>query len=79
MDDDPLGPARTVERSRCPLAVDGRPLAALLDERGRASGHDRVVRVDLRTLRGGDESRRTQVYVHVPSDGGARVVGLRRE
>jgi hypothetical protein len=79
LDDAPLAPARTVDRSRCPLAVNGRPLAALLDERGRASGHDRVVRVDLRTLQGGAESRRTQVYVHVPSDGTARVVGLRRE
>jgi hypothetical protein len=78
LDGEALGAEHTTASSRLPLTVDGTALASVLDGRGRSGGHDRVVRVDLRTVQDGDESPRTQVYVHVPSDGTPRVVGLQR-
>jgi hypothetical protein len=78
VDDEPLGPAETATQSRVPLSVEGTPLREVLDARNRTGPHQRVVRVDLRTLEDGDESPRTQVYVYVPADAPARVVGLRR-
>jgi hypothetical protein len=78
LDGEALGAERTTDPSRLPLAVDGTPLASVLDERGRSGGHERVVRVDLRTVQDGEKSSVTQVYVHVPSDDTPRVVGLQR-
>jgi len=79
LDGEDLGPERTVERSRLPLAVEETPLAAVLDARSRTGKHERVVRIDLRTIQNGTELPRTQVYVYVPRDGSARVVGLQRQ
>ena len=79
LDDEPLGPRRTTEQSRLPLAVDGTPLATILDERGRSGEHERVVRIDLRTVAEGEKSSLTQVYVHVGASGATRIVGLERE
>ena len=79
LDGTALGAEAVAEDSRVPLSVDGAALASLLAERGRTGGHDRVVRVDLRTVAEGEVSRRTRVYVHVPVTGPARVVGLERE
>jgi hypothetical protein len=66
-----------------PLRADGRPLPAVLTDRGATSPHDRVIRIDLRTHRpDGHVSRITRVYVHVPgAEAGnpPRVVGLERE
>jgi len=80
LDDEPLGPERTVEESRLPLTVDGTALRAVLDDRGRTGAHQRVVRFDLRTRQGGTTSAPTRVYVHVPAvdQESVRVVGLER-
>jgi hypothetical protein len=78
LDGESIAPVWTTETSRVPLAINGTALTAVLDDRGRQGGHERVVRIDLRTLQDGEESPRTQVYVHVPTDGSPRVVGLRR-
>lgn len=78
LDEKALGPADTTAQPRVPLSVDGTALRRVLDRRERTGPHQRVVRVDLRTRQDGEESRRTQVYVHVPTEGAARVVGLRR-
>jgi len=79
LDGNALGARRTADRSRVPLTVKGTALSSVLDERGRSGRHDRVVRIDMRTVQDGDESPRTQVYVHVPTDGTPRVVGLQRQ
>ena len=78
LDEKALGPADTTAQPRVPLSVDGTALRRVLDRRERTGPHQRVVRIDLRTRQDGEESRRTQVYVHVPTEGAARVVGLRR-
>jgi len=78
LDKRPLAPARTVEESRLPLSVDDATLSALLERRGRGTPHERVVRIDLRTIQDGEKSSVTQVYVHVPTTGSARVVGVQR-
>lgn len=79
LDDEPLGASRSTEGSRLPLTVDDTPLGTVLDERGRSAPDDRVVRIDLCTHQDGDASPRMQVYVHVPSSGTPRVVGLKRQ
>ena len=78
LDGTPLGELRTVDDSQLPLVANGGSLAMLLDDRGRSEPHERVVRVDLRTVQGEDRSSVTQVYVHVPGTGPPRVVGLQR-
>ena len=78
LDGSAMGASRAVEASRIPLAVNGVPLATALDERGRSGPHERVVRLDLQTVQNGDASSETQVYVYVPTDGAARVVGIQR-
>jgi hypothetical protein len=78
LDGAPVGRPRTTQPSRVPLSLHGSALSAMLDARGRTDEHDRVVRVDLRTLQDGEPSAPTQVYVYVPLDGSPRVVGLRR-
>ena len=53
-----------------------------LPESARASSDpdDHVLRVELRTLRDGKKpSKRTNVYLHLPPGGEARVVGIERE
>ncbi len=48
--------------------------------RDSADEDDRVLRVELVTLRDGQEpSEAVQVYLHFPTDGRARVVGIERE
>jgi hypothetical protein len=61
-----------------PLAVGEAALGAVLDERGRAGEHERVVQIDLRTQQAEEVSSTTRVYLHVPKTGTARVVGVRR-
>lgn len=78
LDGTTLGTRHTVEQSRLPLTVNGAALARVLDERGRAEGHNRVVRIDVQTVQEGKQSSTTRVYVHVPSDASGRVVGLQR-
>jgi hypothetical protein len=73
-----VGASRAVEASPIPLAVNGVPLATVLDDRGRSGPHERVVRLDLQTVQNGDASSETRVYVYVPTDGAARVVGIQR-
>jgi hypothetical protein len=73
-----VGRPRVTEDSRLPLSANGVPLSTVLDNRERRSPHERVVRVDLRTVQGGTRSTATRVYVYVPADRPARVVGLRR-
>ena len=79
LDGEGLGAERTTEHSHLPLSVGGTSLASVLDVRNRSSGHERVVRVDLRTVEDGDVSPRTQVYVHVPSGAVPRIVGVQRQ
>jgi len=79
LDGDALGDERRTEHSRLALAVDGASLPSLLDERGRSGRHGRVVQIDIQTVQDGEKSPRTEVYVHVPSDGTPRVVGLQRQ
>ena len=76
---DALGPEQSTAQSRVPLAVEGRSLSAIFDERGIADREERVVRVDLHTVQDGERSAVTQVHVHVPSGSPPRVVGLQRE
>jgi len=78
LDDEPIGASRTTDDTQIPLAVDGTRLAAHLDTQGRSAAEERVVRIDLRTREDGSVSDPTRVYVHVPSSGSPRVVGLER-
>jgi hypothetical protein len=78
LDDEPVGAARTTEDPQLPLVVNGTPLGAVLNDRGRSAPDERVVRIDLRTRQEGSVSDPTRVYVHVPSSGMPRVVGLER-
>jgi len=78
LDGTALGASRSVKASRLPLVVNGVSLATVLDERGRSGPHERVVRLDLQTVQNGDASSETQVYVHAPTDGPVRVVGIQR-
>jgi len=79
VDEEPLGPSRTTEETQLPLRWDGTALGDLLDERGRTAAEERIVRIDLRTQQDGSVSDPTRVYVHVPSAGPPRVVGLERK
>ena len=79
LDDTPLGPSRTTRSSQVSLAVNGTPLARVLDRRDRTEPDERVVRIDLRTRHNGALSDPTRVYVHVPASASPRVVGLERE
>jgi hypothetical protein len=78
VDDEPVGEQQTVERSRLPMAVAGTALGTWLDQRNRTTEDERVVRIDLRTRQANEVSSVTRVYVHVPNDDRARVVGLER-
>lgn len=78
LDDEPLGSAQTIEETELPLTVGGTALGAGLDDRGRSAPEERVVRIDLRTRQEGSVSDPTRVYVHVPSTGTPRLVGLER-
>ena len=74
----PIGASRTTEETQLPLTVEDTALGAVLDERGRSAPKERVVRIDLRTWQDETGSDPTRVYVHVPSEGPPRVVGLER-
>lgn len=78
LDDEPIGKKQTVESSRLPLAVDDTPLDRMLDRRSRTAADERIIRIDLRTQQENEQSSPIQVYVHVPQNGDARVVGLER-
>ena len=79
-DSDALGPPQTVEDPVLPLTVDGVALADVLNARGASTPESRVVSVELRTRNAADAlSSLIRVYVHVPSNGAPRVVGLERE
>lgn len=78
LDDAPLGASHTTDDTRLALEVDGTALGAFLDARGRSAPDERVVRIDLRTQENGSLSDPTRVYVHAPSSGPPRVVGLER-
>jgi hypothetical protein len=60
------------------MAVAGTALGTWLDQRNRTTEDERVVRIDLRTRQADEVSSVTRVYVHVPNDDRARVVGLER-
>ena len=77
--DTPLGPRDTTASSQLPLTVDDTALGTVLDDRNRSDSDERVVRIDLRTRHDGSTSDPTRVYVHLPSSGAPRVVGLERE
>ena len=78
LDDAPLGASHTTDDTRLALEVDGTALGAFLDARGRSAPDERVIRIDLRTQENGSLSDPTRVYVHAPSSGPPRVVGLER-
>ena len=78
LDEALLGSSHSTTNTQFPLALDGTPLGPLLDSRGRTAPHERVIRIVLRTRQEEDLSRRTEVFVHVPTTGPPRVVGLRR-
>lgn len=61
------------------VTADGEPLTRYLDQHGANTPHDRVVHVAIQTRR--DESslsKPVRVYVHLPSNGDPRVVGIER-
>ena len=71
---------KTVADPVLPLAAKGKPLSAILDDRGATTSHSRVVRVVLRTRRpDGHRSRETVVYLALPPSEDARVVGIERK
>jgi len=78
LDDELVGAVQTTEETQLPLTVNGTPLGAVLNDRGRSAPDQRVVRIDLRTWQEESASDPTRVYVHVPSSGTPRVVGLER-
>jgi hypothetical protein len=78
LDEVPLGTERSTRSSHVPLTVNTTPLSVLLTRRGRTAPHDRVVRIKLRIRQNERLSAPTQIYVHVPSAGPPRVVGLQR-
>ena len=61
-----------------PLVAGDRLLADVLTARGARGGEERVVRVDLRTERPADTLSEVRVYVYLPTDAPARVVGIQR-
>ncbi|MDX1532027.1 MAG: hypothetical protein R3362_10925, partial [Rhodothermales bacterium] len=72
--DDRLAGPHVVDEAAVPLPA--LPEAALRS----TDPDDRVLRVELRTLREGrSASKRTGVYVHVPAEGRPRLVGIERE
>jgi len=80
-DDDRLGPTQMVGSPAVPLRLADATLAERLTTRGATDDRDRVVRVDLQTVReGAAPSRVTRVYVHLPQSAAssARVVGIER-
>lgn len=62
-----------------PLRINGEALSRVLDRRGADRSTERVVRVDIQTRRGDESySPTTRVYVFLPADAPARIVGLER-
>jgi len=79
-DERELVPLHTVADPAIALVTaDGTPVGRYLDQRGARQPNDRVVQLTIRTQReGGSLSKPVHVYVHIPVEGAARVVGIER-
>lgn len=75
-----LSGQRTVSDPAIALATArGVPIGRYLDQQGVRHADDRVVQITIRTQREGRPlSKPVHVYVHVPTDATARVVGIQR-
>jgi hypothetical protein len=75
-----LAGQRTTGDTSIPLTTaNGVPIKRYLRQRGIHNARDRVVQITIRTQRAGrSPSKPVHVYVHVPTDVEARVVGIQR-